>query len=134
MRTGTDRRTGQPLTGWAHCQQSIAHILETAIGSMVMARDYGSDLPDRVDRPANDREIAALAVAAADALRRDEPAFRLRRVDVPTVTASGVVEIVYAGDFYPFAHRGDFSVVERDVGGAAAIAMSSSSSSAGRLS
>jgi phage baseplate assembly protein W len=123
MRTGLDRRTGQVLQGWPHCVQSIEHILSTALGTMVMARDYGSDVPDRVDRPQNRIELAGLAMAAAEALRRDEPGFLLRRVDVRKTGANGVVEIAYAGDFLPFAHVGDFDYVERDVSGVASITL-----------
>jgi phage baseplate assembly protein W len=123
MRTGLDRRTGQVLQGWAHCVQSIAHILETTIGSMPLARDYGSDAPSRTDRPASPREIAGLTMAVAQALRLHEPAFRLRKIDVRRVGADGVIEIDYAGDFYPFGHVGDFSVIERDVAGAASITL-----------
>lgn len=122
MRTGVDRRTGRPLAGWSHCLQSIEHILTTALGTMVMARDYGSDVPNRIDRPANEREIAGLAMAAAQALAKDEPAFRLRRAVVKDVTAAGVVELHLAGDYYPLGHRGDFSIVERDVDGVVSIA------------
>lgn len=121
MRTGVDRRTGQVLRGWSHCLQSIEHILTTALASMVMARDYGSDVPNRVDRPANEREIAGLAMAAAQALAKDEPAFALRYASVKDVTADGAVELHLAGDFFPLGHRGDFSIVERDVNGVVSI-------------
>lgn len=42
---GTDANTGKALEGMAHLRQSIRDILGTPLGSRVMRRDYGSELP-----------------------------------------------------------------------------------------
>lgn len=115
MRTGVDWRTGKPLTGWAHCRQSVEVILTTALMTLLMARDFGSDVPHLVDKPANERTIAQFTMAVVTALKKDEPGFRLTRFSVTRLGADGVAEFEIAGDFYPLGHRGDFSLIERDV-------------------
>ena len=50
---GMSRETGTALDGNAHLAQSIGDILSTPLGARVMRRDYGSDLPDLIDRPLN---------------------------------------------------------------------------------
>jgi phage baseplate assembly protein W len=112
MRTGVDRNTGKVLTGWDHCAQSILDIVTTAIGSRVLARAYGSDAPNLIDRPQNPTSIAAHWSAIAEALRKWEPGFRLKKVGATQLGADGVAGFTLTGDFYPNGHLGDYSVVE----------------------
>ena len=109
MRSGVDRQTGQVLTGWAHCLQSIGVILTTAIGALIMARDFG------MDGQIQDAPMTAFPTyisAAAAALRLNEPGFKLTRIAPTRAGADGVFAFDVAGDFYPNALDGDFSVVE----------------------
>lgn len=112
MRVGVDRRTGEVLTGWAHCRQSIEVILTTAIGSVVMLREFGSECPPLQDRPGNSLEIARFQIAAAEALRKWEPGFRLKTIRPVTLDAGGVAEFEIAGVFYPNGHVGDYRMAE----------------------
>ncbi len=91
------RSTGRILTQDAHLSQSIADILTTPIGSRVMRRDYGSDLPRLVDAPMNGEKMVDIFAATAEALEKWEPRFILRRVEVPTALF-GAIEIVVTGD------------------------------------
>ncbi|MCP6362631.1 GPW/gp25 family protein, partial [Klebsiella pneumoniae] len=68
--TGVNAATGAALTDWAHVQQSIKKILTTPIGSRVMRRDFGSDLPDLVDQKMIQRNVLAVYSAAATAIAR----------------------------------------------------------------
>ncbi len=111
MRTGIDRRTGKVLTGWDHCAQSITIIVSTAIGSRTLARSFGSDAPALQDRPQADGPIMDHFMAIAEALRKWEPGFRLKRVDVVRLGADGVAGFRPVGDFYPNGHLGDYSTV-----------------------
>lgn len=97
---GTDRYTGQPLSGIDHLQQSIRDILMTPVGSRVMRRDYGSRLFDLLDSPLNGAGLVALYGATAEALRRWEPRIKVRRVQAESV-APGQVTITVEGDYLP---------------------------------
>lgn len=109
---GIDRRTGGIASGWAHVEQSLDVILTTPIGSRVMRRDFGSEIPDLVDRKMTSRLILALYAAAAVAIRRWEPRFRLTRAAVTEAGATGRLGLVLSGTYYPRGHLGDYSVAE----------------------
>jgi len=113
MRTGLDRRTGDVLTGWDECAQSIGVVVTTAIGSVTLARDFGSDGPPLLDRPMNRASIFDHIMAIAEALRREEPGFRLTKVNVLKAGPDGAIMFEQLGDFYPNGHLDDFSFVEK---------------------
>lgn len=79
---GMSNRTGRAIEGNAHLTQSIADILTTPIGSRVMRREYGSQLPDLIDWPTNDATRLQAYAATAMALLRWEPRIRLSRVQL----------------------------------------------------
>lgn len=79
---GMSNQTGRALAGNAHIAQSIADILTTPIGSRVMRRDYGSQLPDLIDWPTNAATRLLAYAATAMALMRWEPRIRLNRVEL----------------------------------------------------
>lgn len=79
---GMSSRTGHTLSESAHLAQSIADILTTPIGSRVMRREYGSQLPDLIDAPFNDATRLQAYAATAMALMRWEPRIRLSRVQL----------------------------------------------------
>ena len=77
--SGMDRRTGAPLDGLGHIRQSVADILSTMIGARVGRREYGSLLPELIDRPMTPPNILRLYAATALALSRWEKRLRLLR-------------------------------------------------------
>lgn len=79
---GMNGLDGRALSGIDHLRQSIRDILTTRIGTRAMRRDYGSDLPNLVDRPMNPGLAMDLYAATAKALRRWEPRLRLTRVAI----------------------------------------------------
>ncbi len=79
---GMSARTGRAIEGNAHLAQSIADILTTPIGSRVMRREYGSQLPDLIDAPTNDATRLLAYAAVAMSLMRWEPRIRLSRVQL----------------------------------------------------
>ena len=89
--------------------QSIAIILTTPVGSRVMRRDFGSEIPDLIDRPMMPRVILAVYAAAANALDRWEPRFRLTHAQVDETSPQGVLRLMLVGTYYPRGHHGDFS-------------------------
>ncbi len=108
MVTGLNNQTGGTVKDWEHLLQSVRDILSTPIGSRVMRRDYGSNLPDLVDAPINSVTIAKAIAAIAGALDQWEPRITLIRVrahelqpgkltadlDILYDGASGVLEAV----------------------------------------
>lgn len=77
---GTHVATGKPVSGVEHLRQSVADILSTPIGSRVMRRDYGSNIPALVDQPDNPATQVRVYAAAATALMRWEPRLRLQKL------------------------------------------------------
>ncbi|SMC43095.1 hypothetical protein SAMN06297251_102137 [Fulvimarina manganoxydans] len=106
---GINRQVGRPLTGWEHVEQSIAVILTTPIGSRVMRREFGSEVPALIDRPMTNRVILAVYAATANALRRWEPRFRLTRCQLQQASLTGELSIALFGTYYPSGHLGDFT-------------------------
>jgi len=88
---GINAHTGQPLAGIDHLRQSIRDILSTRIGTRVLRRDYGSELPALVDRPMTPRLAVDLYAATAQALAQWEPRFKLTRVRIEAATAGRLV-------------------------------------------
>jgi phage baseplate assembly protein W len=113
--TGINRGSGDVLRDFDHVQQSIGVILMTRIGSRVMRRDFGSELPDLVDRPPTDQVILALYSATVMAIARWEPRFAVTNLYVHRLDESGVVELQLAGIYYPRGHLGDFTQATGDV-------------------
>lgn len=107
--SGVDRRIGAVLTGWDHVRQSIAVILTTPIGSRIMRREFGSEVPFLIDRPMTDRVIVAVYAASANALRRWEPRFRLTSCRFVEPSADGSLGLALGGTYYPRGHLGDFT-------------------------
>ena len=96
---GSDRFTGQSLDGVEHLRQSIIDILTTPLGSRVMRRDYGSQLPSLIDQPDNAATRVRVHAATAAALMRWEPRLRLSRVALLTGLRPGQVVLDLEG-FY----------------------------------
>lgn len=72
-------RNGFALSGLGHIQQSISNILSTPIGSRVMRREYGSHLPELIDRPISEALILQVYAATIMAITRWEPRVRIER-------------------------------------------------------
>lgn len=110
--TGFSAADGSAMTDWDHVQQSIRKILMTPIGARVMRRDFGSDLPDYVDQKMIPRNILAVYSAAAAAIAKWEPRFRMTKGNVVKTTAGGLLGITIHGTYYPRGHLGDYSVAQ----------------------
>lgn len=89
---GMSRHTGRVLSGDAHLAQSIEDILTTPTGTLVMQRDYGSDLPDIIDQPLNGETQIDAFQAIAEALDRWEPRISIERIEI-TAARAGYAEI-----------------------------------------
>lgn len=109
--SGVGRRDGKPLDDWAHVVQSIGVILTTPIGSRVMRRDFGSDLPGLLDRPLNADTIVDAVMATAEALDRWEPRFALEEVAVDRADGTGRLALSVTGVYRPLGQRRSAEIV-----------------------
>lgn len=90
---GMNAQTGQRLDGIDHIRQSVADIITTPIGSRIMRRDYGSLVPELLDRPLNDALLMQVYAATVIAVARWEPRLQITgtRRTVSTDTPGAVV-------------------------------------------
>lgn len=88
-----DRGLGVVIDEMKHIEQSIIDIITTRIGSRVMRRDYGSLLPDLIDRPANDENMMQLMTATVIALSIWEPRITATLVNFTPITVDGKTNI-----------------------------------------
>lgn len=109
---GLSHTTGEVITDWTHVEQSISFILATRIGTLVLRRDFGSELPDLVDAPMTPRVMLMFYIAAATALRRWEPRFELVRCQMIEANETGQIGLDLDGIYYPRGHLGDKSLAE----------------------
>jgi phage baseplate assembly protein W len=76
---GMNRDTGKPIDGLAKIEQDIITVLTTPLGSLTMARDYGSLLFRLLDGPMNAATRLLVAAASAAAINRWVKAVKLTR-------------------------------------------------------
>jgi phage baseplate assembly protein W len=125
-RNGMDRRTGKPLQGWDHVQQSMEIIFETPFHERVLRRWVGSFVPRLLGEEIIYRIITRFWWAIAEALELWEPNYRIKHVyfmgnavnsssqaKLPLSDADmirlGQVIFRNEGVYRPRAHLGDFS-------------------------
>lgn len=95
-----NRHTGRALMPTEHLRQSVGDILATPIGTRVMRRDYGSQVPMLVDQPDNALTQLRLMSAAASALMRWEPRLGLRQLSITrNPEAPGKAQVLVEGDY-----------------------------------
>ena len=97
--SGLSATTARLLPEEQHLVQSINDILSTPLGSRVMRREYGSDLPRLIDAPVNGETLVDLYAATAEAIDRWEPRFDLRRVEVADAVA-GKLSLTLTGEVF----------------------------------
>ena len=106
-----NRDTGREVSGWDACIQRLKELWSTPIRTRVLRRDYGSDVPELIDRPGNSDLLLELVLAMGDA-EEWEPCFRLTRANIVSAGSDGVFTLDIWGYFFPNGHLGDYSIVE----------------------
>lgn len=81
---GMHAATGQQLSAIEHIKQSLADILTTPIGSRVMLREYGSEVPELIDQPLNAETELRIYAATAHAVAIWEPRIELTNISLAT--------------------------------------------------
>jgi hypothetical protein len=102
---GMHKDTGKPLSGLEHLRQRVENILRTAPETLVLRREYGSELFGLIDAPTNAAVRARFVSATAGALERWEPELKTTRVLFDTVNSEqvqgGHVSITLEGYYMP---------------------------------
>lgn len=86
-----NRETGAAIDNLEHIRQSVADILTTRLGTRIMRREYGSQLVDLLDQPANLTTRLLAYAAITMSLMRWEPRLRISRVQLSDVNLAGQV-------------------------------------------
>ena len=81
---GMNAKNGKWLDGIEHISQSVTDILMTPVGTRVMLKEYGSDLPELVDQPDNSITLVRLYAATVAALLKWEQRIQVTRVVLNT--------------------------------------------------
>ncbi|WP_323842943.1 GPW/gp25 family protein [Moraxella sp. Pampa] len=90
------RHDGQVMGHLDQIRQSITDILTTPIGSRVMRREYGSLLPELIDRPLDDVLILQAYSAIYTALLRWENRVIIEAISIEQVRQGVLVVRLYA--------------------------------------
>ncbi len=112
MRAGVDPVTGEWLKGWPHCAACLDHLFRTRIGTVPWRRLFGASLKELQDQNASAIDILDFYTAAAEAVDRFEPAYRLRSIELVAGGRDGQFVFDMVGDFYPMGHLGDYTITE----------------------
>ena len=81
---GMNQQNGTRMTELDHVRQSVRDILITPVGSRLVRRDYGSLIPELIDRPQNDALRLQMMAATYGAICRWEPRIRLTSISFET--------------------------------------------------
>lgn len=109
-RSGVDGRTGLMLVGWPHCAQSLATIWTTRLGALVMRLDFGAGHFGRLGEditPTLALELYNDLVTAAHAF---EPEYRIRELQLVTLTRIGGLGLRHRGRYFPEGRLGNYDL------------------------
>lgn len=111
-RTGRDARTGRMLRGFAHVEQSIGFILTTFLEERVMLLEFGAGIVRHLGRNITPALAIAIYRDAVKEVHRWEPEYRIRQIQLVTVTRTGTLGLGTRGLYYPEGRFGNYDIVE----------------------
>lgn len=111
-RNGIDARTGRPLSGSAHLQQSIGKIVMTIPTERVMRLDFGMNPTRHIGRNVSAALAAGFYRDVIVAVHRWEPEYRIRRLQLVTLDRLGTLAVLFEGSYYPEGRFGNYAIVE----------------------
>jgi len=111
-RNGMSSRTGRPLAGAAHLEQSLDKIVTTIPTEVVMLLDFGLDPTRRLGRNISPVMAAQLYRDFVTAVHKWEPEYRVSRMQLVDVGRDGSLALYVEGRYYPHGRFGDYSFWE----------------------
>lgn len=121
-RSGVCKVDGRLLVGWAHCRQSLATILTTDLDERTMLLDFAGELRRWIGRNTVAPIVTQLYRSAFAAIRRWEPEFAPRQVQLLNLDGIGGLALGLRGTYYPEGRLGNYALAEPK-GGAFALAV-----------
>lgn len=109
-RTGIDRNTGRPLTGWAHVCQSLSVIWTTALGQRVMRLDFGTSLRSWLAEDINTETALGIYDELITSAEAYEPEYRIKELQLLRIVRDGTLGLRHAGLYYPEGRLGNYSI------------------------
>lgn len=116
MTAGLNRWTGQALSGWAHCRQSLDVIFTTRLATRVMRRTFGFAGIELLGHNLTPQLLMRWYMAIVIAVELWEPRFRVTSLifpkagNSPSQLRQGQIGLTLNGEFMPNALEGDFTV------------------------
>jgi hypothetical protein len=95
-----DRVTGEFISGWPRCEQSIQTILTTRLNTRVMREWWGCDFIDIMDKPMVQSTFALGILAAFNAIDNYEPEYEVLTTSF-TPAADGSCRATVNGIYLP---------------------------------
>lgn len=90
----TNSETGRQIGLYDHIRQSIKNILFTRIGTRLMREEYGSLLPELLDKPITPALLLQCQAAAIAALAKWEPRIEIQAATVSAADANDAKVII----------------------------------------
>jgi phage baseplate assembly protein W len=109
-RTGIDRVTGQPLTGWPHVCQSLGIIWTTVMGQIVMRLDLGTRLRSWLAEDINTETALGIYDELITSAETWEPEYRVKELQLLRITRDGGLGLRHGGLYYPEGRYGNYSI------------------------
>lgn len=120
-RSGTNAVTGEVLTGRAHLAQSLATIWLTRLTERVMLLDFGSRLRSHLAEDVTPALALEIYDDLTSAVYEWEPEYRVRQMQLVTLTRIGGLGLKHDGTYYPEGRFGNYDIQE-EFGGIASLA------------
>jgi phage baseplate assembly protein W len=111
-RNGIEARTGRPLSGRAHLEQSIVKIVMTIPTERVMRLDFGMNPTRHIGRNISAALAARFYRDVIVAVHRWEPEYRIRRLQLVTLGRIGSLGVLFEGTYYPEGRFGNYAIAE----------------------
>lgn len=111
-RQGADAVTGRPLVGRAHLAQSLGVIWATRVGELVMLLDFGANLRSHLAEDVTGSLALTIYNDLATAVEKWEPEYRVREMQLVSLTRDGGLGLRHGGIYYPEGRFGNYAIGE----------------------
>jgi uncharacterized protein len=108
-RSGISGRTGRPLIGAAHLEQSLDIIVTTFKTEIVMLLDFGFDPTRRLGRNISATLAAQFYRDLVTEVHRWEPEYRIARMQLVSLDRIGGLTLYVEGRYYPEGRLGNYA-------------------------